>query len=253
MSRPDRRKTRLQVCGLALLALVAMLAAAASASGGGSGKDLLRGSRVLPEPYGRGGVSLQAGTADSDITIETNDARGEIVITDQAGITIRRGYPGYGRYCNQVSTTAVRCELFEPGGIRAGLGDGNDRIEIRSTHHAPVVVTGLRGDDTILVTNPADATSSRLQGNGGDDVIVAGPSDDNLTGGPGADTLRGAAGNDQLNGKPGADVFSGGAGDDELKADHHDRDRSIRCGPGSDEAEIDRALDPLPSACEHIS
>jgi Ca2+-binding RTX toxin-like protein len=115
-----------------------------------------------------------------------------------------------------------------------------------------VAVAGYSGDDTIIVSNPAGATGSRLRGSSGDDVILAGPSDDLLNGGPGADVIKGSAGDDLLDGKAGLDSFSGGKGDDEVEADHDDRDRSIRCGPGNDAATVDRDLDPPPSQCQHI-
>ena len=238
----------MKFAGLALVAASSLSVPAAFSTA----REQLRGSRVAAAPNGRGGVGLQGGVADSEIVIRSDDARGEMVITDRAGVAIYRGYPGYGEYCNQISDTRVRCQLFEPGGIRAALGEGDDAIEAHSTHQAPIVIAGYSGSDTIAVSNPADATTSRLQGNSGADTIVAGPSDDHLRGGGGADILRGNAGEDLLSGKHGPDAFIGGSGDDRIKADDGDVDRAVRCGSGIDTAEIDRGLDPTPIRCERV-
>lgn len=248
-----RRRRSRGVHALGVLALLVALGAVEPATGGIDATDQLTGSRVAAAPTGRGGVGLQAGNADSHIVIKSDDARNEMVITDQAGVRVNRGYPGYGEFCNQISETKVRCQLFEPGGIRAALGPGDDSIEIDSTHLAPVVIAGYRGDDTITVSNPADATTSRLQGNGGADVLMAGASDAHLSGGGGADIIKGSGGDDLLRGKRGADTFIGGAGNDRLEAENFDEDRSIRCGSGNDAAEIDRDIDPIPRQCERVS
>jgi Ca2+-binding RTX toxin-like protein len=234
----------------ALIALICMPPAAPFA--GAKAEGQLEGSRVYAFPYGRGGVTLQAGDADSEIAIRSDDSKGEMVITDQAGVRIDGRFPEYASLCNQVSDTRVRCSLFDPGGVRVGLGEGNDSIEVESTHHAPVVVAGYGGDDSIVISTPPDATSSRIQGNGGADLIVGGPSNDRLRGGSGPDILAGAAGDDLLSGKGGNDRFGAGAGDDRIKARHNDADHSIECGSGDDSAEIDRHVDPRPVRCERV-
>ena len=231
-------------------ALIAVIATASPASGRSGDFE---GTRVHASPFGRGGVTLDAGDANNAIAVRTDDVKNEIVITDKSGVKIDPRYPQYASLCNQVSANRVRCSLYEPGGIRAVLGEGDDSIEVDSTRRAPVVVTGYGGNDSIFISTPTDATSSRLQGNGGSDLIVGGASGDRLRGGAGHDVVKGLAGDDLLAGKGGADVLRGGAGNDRLKATHDDADRSLRCGPGEDSAKVDRKLDPKPLQCERIN
>lgn len=69
-----------------------------------------------------------------------------------------------------------------------------------------IVVLGLGGDDTLLVS-PKVKKPTLLDGGAGDD---------SLTGGAGSDILRGGAGNDQLLGGFGRDLLIGGAGADQI-------------------------------------
>lgn len=78
--------------------------------------------------------------------------------------------------------------------LRLNGGTGNDTI------------TGSRNDDVI-------------QGDGGDDSIIAGLGNDHVDGGDGNDTLEGQAGNDTLIGSIGNDSAVGGTGDDMLTGD----------------------------------
>lgn len=221
-----------------------------------SGELSFGGSRVYAPSGGRGGITLDAGELDSSIVIRSDDAAGEYVITDRAGVKVDARFPDYVQFCRQISHIKVRCELIEPGGVRVGLGNGDDTIEVDSTHHAPIVVAGdysEAGDDVIRISNPADAAASRIQGYGGDDIIETGPSRDVLRGGPGDDLLRGNGGDDHLFGKRGSDVFRGGTGNDRLRADRRDKDHSIRCGGGDDSVVIDGRLDPAPVDCETVT
>jgi Ca2+-binding RTX toxin-like protein len=210
------------------------------------------GSRVHVLPTGKGGVQLSAGDADNDIAITTDDPRNQIVITDSATVHVNGAFPQYSSLCNEISETRVGCSLIEPAGVFAGLGAGDDSIDVDTTHSGSVHINASRGNDTIVVSNPRDAGRSRLQGNPGADTIIAGASDDVLNGGRGPDVLKGSAGDDGLLGKPGADTLVGGPGDDVLIADNHDVDASIRCGAGDDVAWIDRGLDPEPLNCERV-
>lgn len=98
-------------------------------------------------------------------------------------------------------------------------GTGNDRITMRGTGVgrplaavAPVALEGEAGDDTII----AGTVETRLNGAAGDDVLTGGDSADELLGGAGVDRLAGGGGPDQLFGGVGQDVLDGGEGDDLL-------------------------------------
>ena len=80
-----------------------------------------------------------------------------------------------------------------------------------------------------LAAGPAGAADKK--GTSGKDTLVGGRAADHLTGGKGADVLVGGQGKDELDGGPGADRLDardGASGD------------TLRCGPGSDQALIDK-------------
>jgi Ca2+-binding RTX toxin-like protein len=105
-------------------------------------------------------------------------------------------------------------------------GDGNDLLESNS---ARFVGSGGAGDDTL---RGSGSILSELEGNTGNDTIIAtnGPchanggagrdfiqlteADDRAWGGPGSDTILGMSGNDTLLGGRGDDLIDAGNGDD---------------------------------------
>lgn len=213
-------------------------------------KPAFEGSRVRAiAADGRGGITLEAGKRDSAIVVKARRATGTAVITDDAGIRIDARFPRLASRCDQITKTKVRCAFLPPGGILARLGPGDDSIDIDTGAFAPVKVFGDIGSDLIHVSNPSNASSSRIKGNGGADKIVAGPSAGYLYGGPGNDLVRGRFGMDLISGDSGADALSGGGGSDQLEARDGERDRSIDCGPRGDHAEFDMGLDPTPVRC----
>jgi len=126
-------------------------------------------------------------------------------------------------------------------------GDGNDLIREQTQQFpgGPVAASGDdvgiggEGDDGIQLGDGAD----RAEGGLGNDVVW---------GGEGDDLLSGAAGNDTLGGEGGVDEISGGEGDDVVKSGLLQEwakfpppvidswADAIDCGPGSDEAELNR-------------
>jgi Ca2+-binding RTX toxin-like protein len=91
---------------------------------------------------------------------------------------------------------------------------------------------------------------NQLEGEAGDDTLVAGDTWSSLDGGVGNDRLLDGAGGDFLAGGPGADTISGGGGDDVVKARDGFRDR-IRCGGGRDFVLADRQ-DVVARDCERV-
>lgn len=173
-------------------------------------------------------------------------------MTDKAGVKIDMRPPAdeLADHCHQESRTRMRCSLFEPGGIRVGLGGGDDTIRIESSRAAPVVVEGESGNDGVRVTSTS-VREARLQGGPGDDLLYAPHTDDFLHGGRGADQLYGNGGSDELTANEGSDRLWGGSGDDRLNAESNDRDRVLDCGAGSDLFRRDLGIDPAPRRCEH--
>src|SRR5262249_46311750 len=105
---------------------------------------------------------------------------------------------------------------------------GDDAVSCPSTAATGlVVITGGAGDDQIGIgPGVPPGVKTRVNGNGGSDVISGGPGDDVLEAGEnynnpdnGNDTLIGNGGNggrDVLYADPGADVLEGGPGNDLL-------------------------------------
>jgi RTX calcium-binding nonapeptide repeat (4 copies) len=89
----------------------------------------------------------------------------------------------------------------------------------------------------------------KIEGRGGDDLLLGNAGDDCLFGGPAEDTLTGGAGADVLVGDAGTDTLLAGPGDDTVVARDGGRD-VVDCGPGTDTAKVDGTDDG--KNCERI-
>jgi Ca2+-binding RTX toxin-like protein len=104
---------------------------------------------------------------------------------------------------------------------------------------ASVFSGGGSGDDRVSAGLNAGGT---LQGESGDDVLIASRLADNLIGGPGNDRLVGGRGPDRFDlfeGARGRDLILAGPGRDQINSRDSDRER-VRCGPGRDRVTADR-------------
>jgi hypothetical protein len=104
---------------------------------------------------------------------------------------------------------------------------------------ASVFSGGGSGDDRVSAGLNAGGT---LQGESGDDVLIASRLADNLIGGPGNDRLVGGRGSDRFDlheGVRGRDLILAGPGRDQINSRDANRDR-VRCGPGRDRVTADR-------------
>jgi len=111
--------------------------------------------------------------------------------------------------------------------LSISTGNGSDTVTIGSLDSgvgtASLLLNGQNDPDTL------DASGShvpvKLNGSGGDDVLIGGTVNDTLNGGSGADSLTGGPGNDKLQGQGTSyDTLSGGPGDDTLDGgDGYDR------------------------------
>jgi Ca2+-binding RTX toxin-like protein len=105
-----------------------------------------------------------------------------------------------------------------------------------------VRISGLKGDDSIGATLPANMRAW-IDGGKGKDVISGGEGNDDLFGGDGDDILHGNGGNDFLVGGRGADRMDGAEGDDIfMTAD--DWQDVIDGGDGNDRADVDAFRNP---------
>jgi transposase len=135
------------------------------------------------------------------------------------------------------------------------LGDRAYVISILDNHSRAVAqnITGTNGPDELRGTSQADKINGRggadeLRGLNGADELFGSDGKDQLFGGPGADTLKGGSGDDLLGGAEGGDTLRGGIGNDELEgrggddtivaAGDGERDE-VKCGDGTDVAEVD--------------
>ncbi len=103
-----------------------------------------------------------------------------------------------------------------------------------------LVINGLGGDDSLLVSSNVTVPAS-INGGDGRDSITGGAGNDSLFGGAGIDTLRGFGGNDSLSGGDandildgggGADTFSGGAGIDTVDYSSRSDNLTLKIGAG---------------------
>jgi RTX calcium-binding nonapeptide repeat (4 copies) len=145
-----------------------------------------------------------------------------MLVRDSAGLRVKAG-------CTTESTTRVSCRRsFD---IEIGVARGDDRVALRIGRGTGVI-------------------AARIDGGGGDDIIVDGREPALLFGGLGADRIHGGGGMDDVQGDEGRDFLFGGAGPDALFARDHAGDRVLDCGSGRREsALLDRGLDPQPRSC----
>lgn len=155
-------------------------------------------------------------------------------------IVVFSGYEGENRAFFAVGPTAV---------VQAIGGDGNDHFELEQGSQARARFGGwFEGDDTLI----GGAVEDSLTGGRDSDRLNGRSGDDRLYGGSGTDRILGGSGNDRMYAGFGADYLAAGSGDDIVKAAGGSK-RLVRCGPGNDQALVDRSLDPaVVRGCETV-
>lgn len=140
----------------------------------------------------------------------------------------------------------------QDGGQLSG-GPGNDRMAGAGGE----TYSGGAGTDTVNYASAGSRVTVTIDGlandgrSGASDNVK--PDVENVVGSPFADTIKGSALANLLNGGGGADDLRGLAGADRLLANDGTADAVINCGNGGgDRADIDRVIDPRPSACEQV-
>jgi hypothetical protein len=142
----------------------------------------------------------------------------------------------------------LRLNAADPNQLQVDVGDDNtaDFTFGLNTFNAIDVKAG-EGDDTIRIdqVNGVFTTTkaTRINGQGGDDLIIGGSGaetlvggrgDDTILGGSGAETLIGGSGNDLIDGNGGVDTAFMGKGDDTFVWDPGDGSDVVEGGKGVD-------------------
>jgi Ca2+-binding RTX toxin-like protein len=178
----------------------------------------------------------------SDLLRHTTDPDGDSLAVTQISAssgTIQRVAGGF-RY-------GPAPDHIGPVTLTMVISDG--QVSIRQTAYLTVTeapVTGTQGDDILVGSVLADAIDGQdgddnIVARSGDDLIEGGSGDDHILAGTGNDTVRGGAGMDLIFGGAGNDFLSGGRGNDRLFGEDGDDvlfgdegDDTLSGGAGSD-------------------
>ena len=178
----------------------------------------------------------------SDLLRHTTDPDGDSLAVTQISAssgTIQRVAGGF-RY-------GPAPDHIGPVTLTMVISDG--QVSIRQTAYLTVTeapVTGTQGDDILVGSVLADAIDGQdgddnIVARSGDDLIEGGSGDDHILAGTGNDTVRGGAGMDLIFGGAGNDFLSGGQGNDRLFGEDGDDvlfgdegDDTLSGGAGSD-------------------
>lgn len=169
---------------------------------GGNGADSLLGGNGNDTVKGGSGTDTLSGSLGDDSL--HGGGGGDRLFGDAGADTLNGG--GGGDRIDYLRDTADLLIDLETGEVSGGFAEGDVLIGIES-------VFGGKGDDTLRALE----AGSRLNGAGGDDLIVGRGGNDLLAGGNDNDTILGGAGNDLMNGNRGDDTLIGGAGDDTMR------------------------------------
>jgi len=210
---------------------------------GGSGDDVLRGSR---------GADILHGQSDADRLIGKG---GSDRLTAGPGSDTVLGGGGDDDLIDGETDTRPFADVFRGGRSRDTAGsDRGDLISYsmreraleirlsqgRDTPDGDVLnslesVEGGSGNDRVV----GDFDDNWLQGNGGKDRLDGRHGDDTVTGGSGDDDVRGGPDDDLVSGDAGHDRFNGQGDDDMFIANDSVAER-IKCNLGFDTARVTR-------------
>jgi Ca2+-binding RTX toxin-like protein len=190
---------------------------------------------VAVDPFNPGGL-LVADTGGETNAMTVRAESGSLVFEDTDAMPTTSA-----PQCDVVSGD-VRCPEGGILSIRAQLGGGNDhfRLDDSVSSAATVVfatIDGEAGDDELVAGAGTQfliggvgndqlrpgAGDDFVNGLDGNDIVDGGPGKDSILGGSGADQLAASGGDDTVRGEDGADAITGGDGADRLEG-----------GPGAD-------------------
>lgn len=228
---------------------------------GGDGKDQLNGSDGDDRMYGGVGDDKFTSYRGADLYDggPGNDDLGQSTEMEASEPDVYAGGEGADSFSYGSRSADVTVSL--DGAANDGEAGESDNVGADVE-----ILYGGPGSDTIA----GSAAGEAIYGGGGNDTIDGGAGDDLIDGGINDDRLNGGAGNDTVRGAHHSDVVAGGAGRDQLEGDLESiyaegaddvilaRDGeadSIRCGLGTDRAEVD-SVDALPgdsvNRCESV-
>jgi len=129
-------------------------------------------------------------------------------------------------------------------GIMLALGATAAMAKNINGTNGPNDLRGTSGSDRINARGGADEIhalggADELLGGSGNDKVFGGDGADTATGGSGDDTVSGGLGGDTLKGGIGNDEIEGRDGDDTLLASGDGERDEVKCGDGTDVAEVD--------------
>jgi len=193
-------------------------------------------------------VTYQAYAGETN-HVTVSQAGSDVTVSDTAGVDLGVGCTGNPRHC----------ELAGVSKVIVNLGNGNDSLSA-SAVDSPMEVDGDAGDDTILAGAANDVVygstgDDTLSGSLGNDHLLGNTGDDRLNGNAGNDTLEGGDGNDTLDGGAGVDKSYGNAGSDVITSVDNTGGEEIDCGwsvfNDDDFAKVD-SPDIVRSNCERV-
>lgn len=189
---------------------------------GGSGVDTLVGSYGSDTIYGQQGNDVLNGDYDSD---RLSGGLGDDVINGGSGNDLLKEQGDVNFKVTNKSLLGLGTDqLHSIERIHLTGGANSNTINASGFNLGSVTLFGEGGDDSLIGGRSNDSLAGHagrdtLKGSYGDDVLFGGNNRDRLFGGYGRDSLNGGTGNDDLFGNFNDDTLAGGEGNDYLHAD----------------------------------
>ncbi len=179
---------------------------------GKGGDDMLSGGDGNDTLTGGGGRDTLEGGAGDDSLIGTSGATETMfggLGNDTMDGTAGNQLVSFAEY-----TASQPLRLRAVDGVTLVSTDGlqpvSTAVRIDTLISIETIIGGA-GNDTMTGLKSLYASSLRLYGGGGDDILIGGSAADTLVGGTGNDSLDGGKGNDSLDGGDGIDAYFGGS------------------------------------------
>ncbi len=202
-----------------------------------------------PQPSARPRVQLLTGDGRDSVDFPAGSRRVGVSLEPwptPRGLTpdpdlILRAPPG---------TVDLKVHASGGGDVLDGRGLDGRRGLLRS-----LLLAGDEGKDSLLGTRRGDhleggSGPDRLYGRAGRDFLYPSAGSDTVVAGAGGDFISGSRGSSERDTQP--DTYYGGPGNDHISSFLGGVD-SVGCGPGRDEARLDRHDKLIDGACEHLT
>lgn len=169
--------------------------------------DSLEKRSLLSAALSSAGVLTVTGTAGNDVVDISLNRNGEIVVVEN----VRPDRPGTPPSTAAASSRPARptptVTKFAAASVKSILvnaGEGNDLVKVGPT--------ARQGQTQLNAVLNGEAGNDHLLAGGGNDLVNGGDGDDLIVGGPGSDTLNGDAGDDRIDAldRGGIDTIDGG-------------------------------------------